>query len=68
MAGRLVGKAVLISGGSRGQGAADKLFAREGAQVVLADILDDEGEKKAREIEAAGGAAVYVRLDVSKEE
>ena len=39
--GRLDNKVALISGGSRGQGAAEaKLFAREGANVVLGDILD----------------------------
>ncbi len=68
MAGRLDGKVALISGGARGQGAAEgKLFAREGAKVVLGDVLDTDGQQTAREIQAAGGAAVYVHLDVTQE-
>jgi cyclopentanol dehydrogenase len=66
MAGRLSGKVALISGGARGQGAAEgRLFAREGAKVVLADLLDAEGEKVAREI---GKEAIYLRLDVTRED
>ena len=42
--GRLDGKVALISGGARGQGAVEALmFVREGAAVVLGDVLDDEG-------------------------
>lgn len=68
MAGRLNGKVALISGGARGQGATEgELFAREGAKVVLGDILDDEGKKTAGAIQAAGGQAVYVHLDVTQE-
>ncbi len=68
MAGRLDGKVALISGGARGQGATEgKLFAREGAKVVLGDVLDTEGEKTANEIRATGGAALYIPLDVTKE-
>ena len=63
--GRLDGKVALISGGARGQGAAEaRLFAAEGARVVLADVLDEEGEKAASEI---GAAARYVHLDVTDE-
>ena len=41
---RLDGKVAIISGGSRGQGAAEaRLFALEGAAVVIGDILDEEG-------------------------
>ena len=51
MAGRLDGEVALISGASRGQGEAEaRMFAREGAQVVLADIREELGQKVARDI------------------
>jgi 3alpha(or 20beta)-hydroxysteroid dehydrogenase len=63
--GRLEGKIALITGASRGQGAAHaELFAAEGASVILCDVLDDSGEATARRIAAAGGDATYVHLDV----
>lgn len=66
--GSLDGKVALISGGSRGQGEAEaRLFAREGAAVILGDVLDDEGERVAASITDAGGQATYVHLDVSDE-
>jgi NAD(P)-dependent dehydrogenase (short-subunit alcohol dehydrogenase family) len=67
--GKLDGKVALISGGARGQGAAEaETFAREGARVVFGDIRDDEGKKIEAAIRAAGGDAVYVHLDVAREE
>jgi 3alpha(or 20beta)-hydroxysteroid dehydrogenase len=60
--GSLDGKVALISGGARGQGAAEgQLLAGEGASVVLADVLDEEGER------TAGGiaGAEYAHLDVT---
>jgi NAD(P)-dependent dehydrogenase (short-subunit alcohol dehydrogenase family) len=66
--GRLDGKVALISGGARGQGAAEaQLFAREGAKVVFGDILDAEGRHVEAGIRAAGGEATYVHLDVTNE-
>ena len=63
--GRLDGKIAIITGAARGQGAAEaRLFAAEGARVVLADVLDNEGEAVAAEI---GDAAVYTHLDVTDE-
>jgi NAD(P)-dependent dehydrogenase (short-subunit alcohol dehydrogenase family) len=66
--GRLDGKVALISGGARGQGAAEaETFAREGARVVFGDVRDDEGKTVEAAIRAAGGDAVYVHLDVTSE-
>ena len=63
---RLDGKVALISGGARGQGAAEALlFAREGAKVVIGDILDDEGRQIEAQIAELGGDATYVHLDVT---
>ena len=68
MAGRLAGKVALISGGARGQGEAEaRLFAKEGAKVVLGDILSEAGQKVAADINAQGGQATFVRLDVTQE-
>ena len=66
---RLQGKVAIITGGARGQGAAEaRMFVREGAKVVFGDVLDDDGRQVEAEITAAGGEAVYVRLDVTDEE
>jgi cyclopentanol dehydrogenase len=66
--GRLDGKVALISGGAKGQGAAEtRLFVREGAKVVFGDILDDDGEKVEAEIRGGGGEATYVHLNVTRE-
>jgi NAD(P)-dependent dehydrogenase (short-subunit alcohol dehydrogenase family) len=63
---RLAGKVALISGGARGMGAAEAiLFAREGARVVIGDILDSDGKRVEGEIAGAGGQAAYVHLDVT---
>jgi NAD(P)-dependent dehydrogenase (short-subunit alcohol dehydrogenase family) len=66
--GRLDGKVALITGGASGMGmVASKIFAGEGASVVLTDVTDDAGEAVAAEIEAGGGRAHYVHADVSDE-
>ena len=66
---RLPGKVILISGGARGMGAAEaRLFAREGAKIVLGDVLEAEGKAVQAEIETAGGQAVFTRLDVTRED
>ena len=64
--GRLEEKVALISGGARGQGATEaRLFATEGAKVVLGDVLDDAGKQVAEDIRRAGGEATYIHLDVT---
>ena len=66
--GKLDGKVALISGGARGQGAAEaRLFAQEGAKVVLADILDEQGQQVEAEINELGGDALYIHMDVTSE-
>ena len=66
---RLEGKVALISGGARGQGAAEaRLFAQEGAKVVIGDVLDEAGMKVEAEIRELGGEAAYVHLDVTRED
>jgi len=65
---RLAGKVAVISGAARGMGAAEaRLFAREGARVVIGDVLEAEGAAIEAEISAKGGEAVFVRLDVTRE-
>ena len=64
--GRLDGKVALISGGARGQGAAEaRLFANEGAKVIFGDVLDELGQQVEAEIRELGGEATYRSLDVT---
>ena len=65
---RLNDKVALISGAAHGMGEATaRLFAREGAKVIIADVLEREGEIVAQSIVANGGSAMFVRLDVAEE-
>jgi len=66
---RLNKKVAFISGGARGMGAAEaRLFAQEGAKVVIGDVLNDEGHQIEAAINDWGGECLYVPLDVSSEE
>jgi 3alpha(or 20beta)-hydroxysteroid dehydrogenase len=63
--GRVTGKVALITGGARGQGAEHaRCLAQEGAQVVITDILDEQGEALAASL---GDVATYLSHDVSSE-
>ncbi|ABB32453.1 oxidoreductase, short-chain dehydrogenase/reductase family [Geobacter metallireducens GS-15] len=63
--GKLAGKVAIITGGSRGMGRATvEVFTKEGARVIIADVLDAEGTALAQEM---GDGAIYRHLDVSDE-
>ncbi|QJB68756.1 SDR family NAD(P)-dependent oxidoreductase [Parasphingorhabdus halotolerans] len=64
--GRLSGKVAIITGAARGMGEATaRLFASEGAKVVLTDVLEDEGQAVAADI---GDAASFIKHDVSSDD
>ena len=66
---RLEGKVALISGAARGMGAAEaRLFAKEGAKVVMGDVLEAEGKQVEAEIIETGGEALFISMDVAKED
>ena len=66
---RLEGKVAIITGAAHGMGAVEAfLFAKEGAKVVVADIREDDARKVEAEIAEAGGEAMVVMLNVSKED
>ena len=73
---RLEGKVALISGAASGVegdlmgfgGGAARLFAREGAKVVLTDINQESGQRSAAQIKEGGGEATFLRLDVTNEQ
>lgn len=67
--GRVEGKVAIVTGGARGIGAAIAgLLAREGARVAIGDVRKAEGRREVSRIAAEGGAALFVPLDVTREE
>ncbi len=67
MAGRLTGKVALITGAASGQGrAAARLFAQEGARVVVTDVMEEGGEETVGLVRADGGEASFTVMDVSQ--
>lgn len=68
MAGRLDGKVALVSGGASGIGAAHaRVFAAEGAKLVAGDLQEDKGRAVVEAVNANGGEAVFVHLDVARQ-
>ena len=65
---RLDGKIAFLSGAARGIGGESaKLMASVGAKVAIGDVLEERGRQTVREIEASGGQALFVPLDVTQE-
>ena len=69
MPGRLEGKVAIVTGGGAGMGAAEcRLFAREGAAVVIADLYEEGGREVEEQIRSSGGVASFAKMDVTAEE
>ena len=67
--GRLEGRVAIITGAASGMGADEaRLFAQEGARVVLTDLSEDDGHRVEADIGEAGGDALFIRADVTSEE
>ena len=67
MAGLLQGKASLVTGGASGIGRAAALaFAREGARVLVADMVEDGGKETVKLITDTGGDSMFTKCDVSR--
>jgi DNA uptake protein ComE-like DNA-binding protein len=65
---RLLDKVAIVTGAASGMGAATaRLFAREGAKVLVADVLEAEGKAVAESIKSNSGEARFQRLDVASE-
>ena len=66
---RLEGKIAIVTGAARGMGEVEaRLFAEEGATVVVCDVTDDAGQRVADDIVSNGGRAEYIHLNVTDED
>ena len=66
---RVEGKVAVVTGGAGGIGAATaRLLAREGAAVVIGDLLEEEGRAVEAQIAEVGGQALFVPMDVTSED
>ena len=66
---RLEGKIAIVTGAARGMGEVEaRLFAEEGATVVVCDVTDDAGQRVADDIVSNGGSAEYIHLNVTDED
>ena len=66
---RLRGKVAIVTGAGGSMGAVEaRLFGEHGAQVVVADVLEEEGKAVVEQIQSAGGEALFVSLDVADEQ
>ncbi len=69
MAGILDGKVALITGAGSGIGqATSRIFAREGAKLALADVVEEGGNQTLKMVQDLGANAIFVKCDVSKME
>lgn len=65
----LTNKVILVTGGARGQGACEaEYFSRNGARVILSDVLDEDGSALAHQLQAEELSAEYRHLDVTDEQ
>ena len=64
---RVRDKVAIVTGAALGLGEASaRMLAREGAKVVVTDIKEEEGERVAQDVAAAGGEAIYLHHDVAE--
>ncbi|TLS54051.1 glucose 1-dehydrogenase [Paenibacillus antri] len=66
---RLIGKTAIVTGAGRGIGRGIAIeFAKEGATVIVATLVEEEGRQVVQEIADQGGRAVFVQVDVASED